>query len=139
MDGVYSQNIYGAKSGQAGKPITIKALNDGQAIIDGGGAGFPILLEGSYYVIDGLVARNGGENVIKVTGNNNTLRRVSAYSASPDKNSQVVLLWADNNLIEDALIAGTGRYMLDIFQGNNNVARRVFTMWQRWDGRNFCG
>ena len=139
MDGVYKQNIYGAKSGQAGKPITIKALNDGQATIDGGGTGFPILLEGSYYVIDGLVARNGGENVIKVTGNNNTLRRVSAYNASPDKNSQVVLLWSDNNLIEDALIAGTGRYMLDIFQGSGNVARRVFTMWQRWDGRNFCG
>lgn len=138
-DGTYTQNIAGSKRGSAEAPITLRALNDGKAIIDGGGSGFPILLEGNYYVVEGLIARNGGENVIKVTGNNNVLRRISAYNASPDKNSQVVLLWSDNNLIEDALIAGTGRYMLDIFQGNNNVARRVFTMWQRWDGRNFCG
>ena len=138
-DGVYTQTLYGYRSAQAGQPFTIKALNDGQAIIDGGGTFIPVMLDGSYYVLEGIIARNGSENVIQVRGNNNTLRRISAYNADPNKNSQVILLWSNNNLAEDILTAGTGRYMFDIYQGTGNVARRVFAMWQRWDGKNFCG
>jgi hypothetical protein len=46
--------------------------------------------------------------------------------------------------VEDAVVAGKGRYMIIIFGGGEggghaNTLRRVFTMWGRWDGRAFCG
>jgi hypothetical protein len=64
----------------------------------------------------------------------------SAYDASVDENSQVIaIVWGDNNLVEDFIAAGTGRYMVNVYNSNNNTIRRGFTMWRQWDGRKFCG
>lgn len=155
MDGTYTKATTGlvqpnVRNGQLGKPITIKALNDGQAVIDGQGANYPVRLGdnwgpngviGEWFVVEGIVARNGGLGAIRIEkGNHNVVRRVSAYNASTDDNSLVLAInWGSDNLVEDCVVAGTGRYMINVFTSNNNTVRRCFTRWDSWEGRNFCG
>lgn len=151
LDGTYTEPIApNVRNGQAGKPITVRSLNDGMVVIDGQGKRRPVQLGdnwggpnggpiGDWYVVEGIVALNGTDAVVHVKGSNNVLRRVSAYRADPDLNSTVFLLWGDNNLVEDAVASGTGRYMFEVYQGSGNTLRRVFAQWERWDGRQFCG
>ena len=144
LDGTYNQSIAPTVNGTSGAPITVKALNDGKATIDGQGTLKPLNLGdgtggGNYFVIDGLVMRNGPEHVALVKGSNNVLRRVSVYDANKDVNSQPLLLWGNNNLVEDCLVAGTGRGMVDLYSSSGNTVRRCFVKWSGWDGKNFCG
>ena len=145
MDGTYTEATTGlvqpnVRNGQPGNPITIKAINDGQAVIDGQGENYPVRLGDNWgphgaisdwFVVEGLVARNGGLGAIRIEkGNHNVLRRVSAYNASPDDNSLVLAInWGSDNLVEDCVVAGTGRYMINVFTSNNNTVRRCFTQW----------
>jgi hypothetical protein len=150
MDGVYTEPLHpSGRNGQPGKPITVKALNDGKAVIDGQYKEIPIKLGDvfgpngeikEWYVLEGLVARNGTEAVLRIRGSHNVVRRFSAYNAQTDLNSHLILFaWAENNLVEDCVAAGTGRYMINAFSSDNNTIRRCFTMWDGWDGRGFCG
>ncbi|GAH09389.1 unnamed protein product, partial [marine sediment metagenome] len=78
LDGLYNQTIYPTRNGEPGNPITIMALHDGQAIIDGEEIRYPIQIENkSYYELIGLVAKDGNPEVIRVAGDNNILRRIS--------------------------------------------------------------
>ena len=138
-DGTYAEPFVARTNGTAAAPITVRALNDGKAIIDGQGVRKTVDLQRDWWVIEGVVARNGTDNVFRVDGNHNVLRRVSAYDASDDINSSVIMFLGDDNLLEDALVAGTGRYMAEIFGGDRNTFRRVFAMWSGWSGRDFCG
>jgi hypothetical protein len=148
LDGVYYQNIEPNKrNGEPGLPITIRAKNDGQAIIDGEYTKVPIALlsylPSNYYSIEGIIARNGSPNiqaVVRIEGSHNILRRISAYNAHTDYNTKVISLGgsASFNLIEDCVAAGTGRKMINLIQTNNNIIRRCFTYWQEWDGRESC-
>jgi hypothetical protein len=158
MDGVYFERIApDVRNGEPGRPITIRAQNDGKAIIDGStlraqGYGDPDIIPikigdngpgasiGSWFVLEGLIARNGFFASVRVGhASNNVLRRISAYNASAAANSQVFLVaWANNNLIEDCLVAGTGRYMINTFGSNNNTFRRCATAWIRWEGQLWC-
>jgi hypothetical protein len=151
LDGIYYQRLNpNRRNGEPGNPITIKALNDGQAIIDGQYQRVPLKLGntwpgpiGNYFVIEGIVARNSNDYVIVIDGGqHNVLRRVSAYNANTDTNSHVIgIIWpsAQHNLLEDCVAAGTGRKMIMTYQSSNNTIRRCFTYWQEWDGREFCG
>ena len=155
LDGIYTESTTGVvqpniRNGEPGKPITIKALNDGKAVIDGEGRDIPVRLGenwgpdgpiGDWFVVEGLVARNGTLSSIRLEhANHNVLRRVSAYDADPDDNSLAIgIAWSDHNLVEDCVAAGTGRYMINVFTSSDNTIRRCFTMWQQWDGRHFCG
>lgn len=147
LDGTYYESLWpSTRNGLPGKPITVRALNDGKAIIDGQGVRVPVKLGeywpgpiGNYYQIEGIVARNGSQAAILVYGSNNVLRRVSAYNADVDDNTVVVWVIGSNNLIEDAVAAGTGRYMFNMIGGSGNTIRRAFAMYGRWDGRKFCG
>ena len=96
---------------------------------------------GDWFVVEGFVARNGTLSSIRIEhGNHNVLRRVSAYDVDPDDNSLAIgIVWSDDNLVEDFVAAGTGRYMVNVFTSSGNTLRRGFTMWQQWDGRHFCG
>jgi hypothetical protein len=147
LDGIYYQTLNPNKrDGEPGKSITIRAKNDGKVIIDGEYKRIPVKLGntwpgpiGNHFVIEGIVARNSSGMVIVIDGaKHNIIRRVSAYNANPDTNSAVIgVIWpaAQYNLIEDCVVAGSGRKMLYTFQGENNVFRRCFVDWQEWDGR----
>jgi hypothetical protein len=146
LDGVYYQSLNpNIRNGEAGKPITVKAKNDGKAIIDGEYKRIPIKLGdtwppiGDYFILEGIIAKNSSGMVIQIHGRkNNILRRISAYNANTDTNSAVIgVLWesSQHNLIEDCVAAGTGRKMLYTFKGENNIFRRCFVDWQAWDGR----
>lgn len=133
------------RNGLPGKPITIRAVNDGKVVIDGQGRWEPVKLGehwpgpvGDYYAIEGIVARNGTQAAVLLYGHNNVLRRVSAYDADPDSNPAVIWIIGDGNLLEDTIAAGTGRYMYSV-RGSGNTIRRAFAMYGRWDGRKFCG
>jgi hypothetical protein len=150
LDGVYYQSLRpNRRNGEPGKPITVRADNDGQAIIDGEFVRTPVALRrylpSDYYVIEGIVARNGSipplpQAVIRIESEHNILRRVSAYNAHTDYNTAVISLApsAAHNLIEDCVAAGTGRKMINLYKSENNVIRRCFTYWQEWDGRESC-
>lgn len=147
LDGTYYQTLRpNIRNGQPGKYITVKAKNDGKAVIDGQYVRAPVILGGvwpgpigSYFDIEGIVAKNSNDNVYMLQdgGNNNILRRVSGYNANTDENSHVFSIWGYGNLIEDAIAQGTGRKMFMFFMGGGNTARRVFAMWDHYDGRNF--
>ncbi len=146
MDGTYKQVIWpNVRDGQPGKPITVKAMHDGQATIDAQGGAVAIKLGeswpgpiGNYFVIEGLVARNA-EDVILIYGHHNTLRRVSAYDADTNSNSSIITIaWTNNVLLEDVIAAGTGRKNILIFTSNDVTVRRAFVQWTRWDGAAFC-
>ncbi|MCR8635563.1 chondroitinase-B domain-containing protein [Paenibacillus radicis (ex Xue et al. 2023)] len=57
------------KAGTAGSPITIKAANQGQAIISGGA--FIEVNNSSYVIIQGLKFTNTGNNALLLNGSNN--------------------------------------------------------------------
>jgi hypothetical protein len=147
LDGVYYQSLNPNKrNGEPGKPITIRAKNDGKVTIDGQHERIPVKLGdtwpgpiGNYFVIEGIIAQNSSHNVIHIkNGHHNVLRRVSGYNANTDTNSAVFNVSANYNLLEDCVAAGTGRKMVYTFKGQHNVFRRCFTAWTQWDGREFC-
>ena len=146
MDGVYNQKLWpNVRDGLPGQPITVRAINDGKAIIDGQGGDAAIKLGeswpgpiGNYFVLEGLVARNA-EDVILVYGHHNTLKRVSAYDADTNTNSSIITVaWTNNVLLEDVIAAGTGRKNILIFSSTDVTVRRAYAYWTRWDGAEFC-
>lgn len=146
LDGTYRQSMIPAVNGTDGAPITVRAANDGKAIIDGEGKRTPVEFghtrvgRGNHFVIEGIVARNGRGDVWYIRSDNVTLRRVSGYNASTDDNSSVFTFWTQGGgLLEDCIAAGTGRKMILLYQTKNVTVRRCYTAWQAWDGRNFCG
>ncbi|RPJ61840.1 MAG: carbohydrate-binding protein [Acidobacteria bacterium] len=149
LDGIYYTDIEPPFGGQPGSPITIKAANDGKAVIDGEKMRVPIMLwnyrNAHFFVIEGIIVRNGPHSplpqaVIDLETDDNILRRVSAYNADPDENSGVIIVnsTGERNLIEDCVAAGTGRKMINVYQGGSNVVRRCFAYWLGWDGRKSC-
>ena len=146
MDGIYHQSLFpNVRDGEPGKPITIRAKNDGKAVIEGDDVRVPVKLGqwanpgiGNYFTIEGIIAQNSSEEVYIIWGSNNTLRRVSGYNANKDQNTHVfTIAEAHNNLIEDCVASGTGRKMVLIWGGSHNTIRRCFTNWVRYDARFF--
>lgn len=149
MDGVYRQTLRPNKrNGLPEHPITVKAVHDGKAIVDGQGGEVAIQLGdtwpgpvGSWYVLEGIVARNAMD-VIIIKGSDNVLRRISAYDADVDGNSSVITVaWTDHITIEDCIAAGTGRKMILVFGASDVTIRRCLAHWERWDGQDpsYCG
>jgi len=147
LDGIYRQSLTPRYiGGQPGAYITIKAKNDGKAIIDGENMRIPVDFEdylgATYYDIEGIIARNSSGSVFLIKTNNNIFRRVSGYNANTDDNQHVFLIWANNNLVEDCIVAGSGRKMFVIFAstnatGQHNTVRRCFASYRQWDGRDW--
>ena len=159
LDGFYRQTLapnwymnpaHNGGDTYRGDYLYIKAENDGKAIIDGEGVRDVICLindEWAGYnnlVIDGLIARNGmrevagSHSVVTVYGQNNIIRRVSAYNADPDDNNFLILAGegSNNNLFVDCIAYGVGRIGLVTYKCQNTTFRRCFSMVTRWDGRN---
>jgi hypothetical protein len=142
-DGTYTEPIQPLVFGQPGKPITIRAINDGKVTIDGQGQTIPLKLgdtwpgdNRSWFVVEGLVLRNGTEAAVRIRGDHVVLRRVSAYDAGLRTNSAVMMVaWSSDVLLEDVIAAGTGRKSILIFTSERVTVRRAFTRWERWDGQ----
>jgi len=139
--GLQVQGVFGT----AAAPITIKAANDGKAIIDGQnrtkGNYEPIFINNASYIeIQGVVARNSHGNVVYVYGggvlggaDHITLQRITAYNAG-DGNYHVfnISFGASNVLVEDCAAWGRGRYDFIAYQANNVTFRRTFAYWESY-------
>ena len=164
MDGTYYQVIEPTINGISGSPITIKALNDGKAIIDGEYIRSTVVIGknwndianynrdtinpyGNHLTVEGIVAKNSLDAVFVVLARNVILRRCSGYNANTHNNDHVITVWSlgtpahpANVLVEDCVAAGSGRKMILAYDTYVNVVfRRNFAAWQTWLGDNFCG
>jgi hypothetical protein len=148
MDGTYQGSVHmidppGGMSGTQALPITIRALNDGQVLIDGQFARVPIVLNNNdWWIIDGMNAKNGTTEVISISNgsSNNILRRIVAWDAWWNANGSLlgVHYGSANNLIEDVGLFGVARKSLNNSQTyfssgdqpgvdfDNTIFRRVF-------------
>ena len=163
MDGTYYQVIEPTINGISGSPITIKALNDGKAIINGEFQRHTVVIGrswdfisnptnstpnpyGNYFQVEGLIAKNSIADVYEIYARNVSLKRCSGYNANPHDNFHVITVWAKgsptspaNILIEDCVVAGSGRKMIIDYDTYVNVVfRRNFAAWQWWLGDQFC-
>lgn len=145
LDGIYRQSLdpY-LVGGEPGKYLTVRAKNDGKAIIDGEGVRIPVNLEAwksaEYYDIEGIIARNSSQSVYYINADHNIFRRVSGYNANTNGNEHIFVIWASDTLIEDCVVAGSGRKMILIFAssdatGRNNTIRRCFASYRDQDMR----
>ena len=142
-DGVYYSPLYiENKAGTATAPITIKAANDGKAIIDGSqitAEWTPPVFIGNgaaYITVEGIVARNApqsstdsnvNESVVYVYGKAHdiTLRRITAHDAAPGNNHVFYIAFgATNVLVEDCAGWGRGRYIFNAYHVSNVTFRR---------------
>jgi hypothetical protein len=141
--------------------IKVKALHDGQTIIDGHAdhqaylnrndpVHIPVSLNyignyggGYYFWIEGIVARNSSESVFALNAKNLVIKRVTGINAHPYKNVHVFTMNTggdvtnpSNVLIEDAFATGSGRKMFLVFSSYVNVVlRRVVGLHQAvWYG-----
>jgi hypothetical protein len=127
-------------SGISGNPITVRALNDGAALIDGLSLYIPIRLQASdYWIIEGINAANSRADVVAIYGgsDHNIIRRVVAWDARVDENTSVWDVWNSNyNLLEDVAGFGTGRKAFQIYDSSNNTIRRAWGMYNTYSGEN---
>ena len=125
--------------GIAGKPITVRALNDGRVLIDGQATRRPVFLNfNDYFVLEGFNAANSNESVVRIVrSKNNIVRRVAAWDAY-DGNTEVIGTSASDYLVfEDVAAWGIARKTYSASQGGNNVTcRRCFG---RWEGSHVVG
>ncbi len=135
-------------NGTANQPITIRAMNDGNVLIDGEGRSFPIWIAGArglpkrYFSIEGINACNSAYHVVSLSRCEDcVLKRVCAWGANPDSNAHVYTLDRTFRcLVEDSAAWGLGRKQLLIYGGSesqdepygaDNIVRRF---WCRWEG-----
>jgi chondroitinase B-like protein len=116
-------------AGTASQPITIRALNEGRVLFDGGGALMPAWLQGSYGVLEGVNLRNGSDSTLQISGNHWVIRKVIAWDAKID--GAVVAMAGQYNLLEDAAAFGRGRKTIGMGAGRQgpgyNILRRVWS------------
>jgi hypothetical protein len=126
-------------SGARGNPIRIRALNDGQVLIDGQFVRRPVWLEGnSWFVIEGINAKNFG-NVLRLkNAHNNIIRRSIFWDGSLIANADIAGHDDSSfNLYEDVAFFGPGRKGYVPFGDSyGNVYRRI---WVRWEGSTVGG
>ncbi len=144
-NGTYYQQLQVTRSGTSGSPITIKALNDGQAIIDRQGAsgGVCVVSGRSYITIEGIQCKNGGASgttdVVAIWNSSNIiLRKVSAHNDNSTYYGPLFGVANTNNLlIEDSISTGSGRNLYNLYNTNYVTMRRnygKFVTSGRWCG-----
>lgn len=138
QDGTYTGANYMVScsgiAGSSGSHITLRAINDGQVLIDGQNARAPFQFTNcDYWDVSGMNVGNSDGVVIYInTGSDhNTFSRMCAWDASSSANTHV---WSfdnsSNNVVQDACGFGTGRKIFEFFGGaDHNVFRRIFSEW----------
>ncbi len=139
MDGTFYETLDIDTSGTNGSPISYKALNDGQPIIDGQDSRRAIDITGTnpapiieWIVVEGIVAQNSNNTVVRIRWANNIIfRRVSAYNARDSGNYHGFQVSRSTNvLLEDCASSGTGRTHFQAYESTDVTFRRCWGMWQ---------
>ncbi len=134
MDGTYtgankgtgtSAILHITVSGTTNQPIIIKAVNDGQAIIDGNNIRKTLLISNqSNLTLEGLIIKNSSWSSLEIGGVSDlVLRRISAYNGVGGFS---IFGGSDNILIEDCIASGTGRLQYNIRKSKNVIVRRCW-------------
>jgi hypothetical protein len=125
--------------GIPGKPITVRALNDGGPRINGQNTYLPVCLrQNDYFVIEGINAHNSSASVITVfKSDHNIIRRVCGWDAA-DSNAMIFSVCdGDYNLFEDCAGWGVARKTYQSFEGADYTTHR--RCWGRWEGSHVVG
>lgn len=144
LDGHYTGSNYMITppqnlSGTSTARITIRAVNDGKADIDGQGVNAPVLLQyNNYLTLQGFNAHNAGNptsiNVSVVSLNYssyNILQRICAWEAADGNTNIFGCHHGDYNVFEDCAGWGTARKTFSNAQmGNYTTFRRCFGRWE---------
>ena len=123
-------------AGTSGNPITVRALNDGGARIDGQNTLKPVMLNigNSWFVIEGINANNSGNgSVLGVSNgaNNSIIRRVVAWNAQNANNGVMGIYNSSNVTFEDVAAFGTARNVFQITQSADYATlRRVWGIYE---------
>ena len=128
-DGVYRQ-LLNIPSG-----IKVRALNDGQAEIDGRGidAGWKGLLNmhGVESMVRGLKVHHASNNAdsCNINGKGHIVRLMSCSHGGKHKHKIPIKVSGEGHLIEDSWFYGEGRYVVQCFKGRNITFRRNVARW----------
>lgn len=124
-------------SGEAGAPITVRALTDGTVSIDGQGVRPTLSITGSHWRVEGVDVY--GSSVCSICledAHHVSLRRVVAWrdpGNTADPNTMVVSVSKSSDVtIEDVGAFGNARKVVQVYRSLRVTLRRV---WARWDGR----
>lgn len=130
-DGTYYQTLNVTTSGTNGNPITIAALNDGAAIVDGQSSSLACIISGeSDITIEGIVCQNSSSSGLSVSRSDRvTLRRVSTYNAGVGNYHIYSIYQSDYVTLEDCAASGSGRVAYNVQSSNYVTIRRC---WARW-------
>jgi hypothetical protein len=143
LDGTYYQSLDITISGEPGKPITFRALNDGKVTIDGEYSKYTCRVRQSHDVIlEGMICQRSAWGVVEITDSQRvTVRRISAYDVkSTDCNCHgITTNRSEDVLIEDAIVSGRARTTLTIFNSRNITIRRVYARWKEEPTSNSMG
>ncbi len=135
-DGVYTGpdsriTVQTTFAGANGNPIWIRAINEGQVIIDGQGAR-PVQLRGSWGVLWGINIRNGDNHNISFAGSHWVAQRIVAWNSVGSGGN--IALGGTDNLAEDVAAFGRAEKQIIATTNNqaitNNVVRRGFGIFQ---------
>jgi len=125
--------------GRQGKPIAIKALNDGRVLIDGEGRHRPVrLYHNDYFIIEGINACRSSDTVVESSRSNyNIARRICAWDAADGNTNIFAAHYGEHNLFEDCAGWGIARKTYSNSQGGNYTTYR--RCWGRWEGSHVVG
>ncbi|MBL4781461.1 MAG: hypothetical protein JKX92_04380 [Porticoccaceae bacterium] len=148
-DGRYEEALNIPLSGETGKPVTIKALNDGAALIATAGVAAINIWNQSHLVIEGISAETTGKAAAVVVGGHDgpdwsdrtsdiQLRRIGARANNIDGSGGVlVVARAVDILLEDIWVHGNARSSLGVYGSENVTVRRAVVRWDGWRGLNY--
>jgi len=142
LDGIYQGGASmitppAGVSGASGSPITIRALNDGQVLIDGQFTNYPVHMSSgnSWFVFEGFNAKSGFLAVVRNANgsNNNVYRRIVAWDTDIRLNASVFYnIASDSTLLEDVALFGTGATLMEHIGNTGGITCR--RCWGRWEG-----
>jgi parallel beta-helix repeat protein len=123
--------------GTSGNYITIKAENDGGAVVTST-SDFPLRISTNYIRVEGLkFVSNLGQNnteALWIEGEHNKIFRcafVTTANDDPGNNTSCVLITGNYNLMEDCWAWGGGRYTFIIYGGNSLDSSGMYNILRR--------
>lgn len=118
-------------SGTSSAPITIEAINDGGAWIDGEGVRTPVLLQqNDYFILKGFGCYSSNGPVLYIYQSYRVkLQRICAWDAASGNFHVFSGDQSHNLLVEDCAGWGSGRKIFECFNGNAGTFRRCWGEW----------